>query len=121
MSERYDFQITDDGVVVILPGGALMDFGPHGPLDERIACAAIRQCLADLAERDARIERVEAELERLRAQEPLFLLTTGAIDSSGEQDDWDIENYWRIASFCAAHPGEKINLYAEPMPAKGAK
>jgi hypothetical protein len=70
-----------------------------------------------------RAERAESELARLRGQEPLFLLTTGAIDSDGEQDDWDIEcdSSRRLDAFCAAHPGMTVKLYAEPMPAKEAK
>ncbi len=56
-----------------------------------------------------------AKLERAAA-EPLFILTTGAIDSDGEQDDWDIEcdSSRRLESFCAAHPGDTVKLYAYP-------
>ena len=56
-----------------------------------------------------------AELERAAA-EPLFILTTGAIDSDGEQDDWDIEcdSQRRLDAFCAARPGSEVNLYAAP-------
>jgi len=63
-----------------------------------------------------------AELERAAA-EPLFILTTGAIDSDGEQDDWDIEcdSSRQLDAFCAAHPGAKVNLYATPPPAPVAE
>ena len=59
-----------------------------------------------------------AELERAAA-EPLFLLTTGAIGSDGEQDDWDIEcdSPRRLDAFCAAHPGETVKLYTTAPPA----
>ena len=82
---------------------------------ERFAYFAIRQQARD-------IESLRAELERAAA-EPLFILTTGAIDSGGEQDDWDIEcdSSSRLDAFCAAHPGAKVNLYTAPLPAPVAE
>lgn len=48
--------------------------------------------------------------------EPLFLLHTGQIDSSGEQDDWDCEadSGQRVENFCRQHPGMTIKLFATP-------
>lgn len=54
--------------------------------------------------------------------EPLFLLHTGSIDSSGEQDDWDTEaNSWKaVVEFCRDHPGQTVGLYpfAAPLAAQ---
>lgn len=45
--------------------------------------------------------------------EPLFLLHCGQIDSSGEQDDWDIEadSGKRVEEFCRLHPDQTVKLY----------
>ena len=55
--------------------------------------------------------------------DPLFLLHCGQIDSSGEQDDWDIEadSGKRVEEFCRLHPGQTVNLYPHVQyPAVGA-
>lgn len=48
----------------------------------------------------------------------LFLLHAGQIDSSGEQDDWDVEaDSWKaVEDFCRKYPGQTIKLYAGPEP-----
>jgi hypothetical protein len=144
MSTRYDFQITDNGdVIVLLPGGALCDFSQHGLSDERIAQAAFRQLIADIAERDARIaelsklvmragsdvmeqmaraERAEAELARLRAQEPVAWMWNDELGchhaSAGSK-----KPIW-LESSASAEYIRQANLrplYAEPMPAKESK
>lgn len=55
--------------------------------------------------------------------EPLFLLHTGQIDGSGEQDEWDTEaNSWTaVEEFCRQHPGKTIGLYpaSQPMSREG--
>ena len=45
--------------------------------------------------------------------EPLFLLHTGQIDSSREQDEWETEVHSgkRVDEFCRQHPGQTIGLY----------
>jgi hypothetical protein len=50
------------------------------------------------------------------AQEPLFLLHTGDIDSNGEQGDWESEtdSGVRVDEFCAQHPNKTFGLYTTP-------
>jgi len=50
------------------------------------------------------------------AQEPLFLLHTGDIDSNGEQNDWESEadSGVRVDEFCAQHPNKTFGLYTTP-------
>lgn len=60
---------------------------------------------------------VEAELAQpAEGGEPLFILHCGKIDSSGEQDEWEVEadSHKRVDDFCRLHPGKKIKLYATP-------
>lgn len=51
-------------------------------------------------------------------QEPLYLLHTGAIDSDGEQDEFDAEpdSYKRVEAYCRANPGITVGLYPHPTP-----
>jgi hypothetical protein len=88
MSERYEFNDTVQGILSVSCDGDTWYLD-----DAEWEGCAIRQLLADIAERDARIadlrgvylhaqecvvdwmaraERAEAELARLRAQEPVF-------------------------------------------------
>ena len=55
-------------------------------------------------------------IEEAEKQEPLFLLYTGEIDGSGEQDDWDIEadSGKRVDEFCADNPSQTVPLFAAP-------
>ncbi len=58
-------------------------------------------------------------IKQAEKQEPLFLLYTGEIDSSGEQDEWDIVQArllrdLRVDEFCAANPGQTVPLYTAP-------
>lgn len=57
--------------------------------------------------------------------EPLFLLHTGEIDSSGEQAEWEIEHdsQQRVDAFCALNPGVTVKLFAgaPPHKAEGAE
>lgn len=52
--------------------------------------------------------------------EPLFLLHTGEIDSSGEQAEWEIEHdsQQRVDAFCALNPGVTVKLFAGAPPHK---
>ena len=62
---------------------------------------------------------VAATAQAQPAAVPLFLLHTGKIDNSGEQDEWDCEadSGKRVQEFCRQHPGQTIWLYAQPVPA----
>lgn len=66
------------------------------------------------------IEALESALSQpAEAQgEPLFLLHTGQIDSSGEQDEWETEadSQQRVDEFCRQHPGMTIGLYPSAQP-----
>jgi len=82
---------------------------------EKIRAAINRECPNGGSDAPDEALAALAELEKAAA-EPLFILTTGAIGSDGEQDDWDIEcdSSRRLESFCAAHPGSTVALYAAP-------
>lgn len=66
----------------------------------------------------AAIDQLAALSQPAEGQEPLFLLYTGQIDSSGEQDEWETEaDSWnRVEAFCRANPGKTIGLYPVAQP-----
>lgn len=70
------------------------------------ACADLRELLRGR-------ERLETDPATNPAQDPLFLLQCGAVDSNGEQDDWEIEadSGARVGQFCALNPGKTVSLY----------
>lgn len=74
--------------------------------------------IADLAIGAAGRAPAPTALTAAPTQEPLVLLHCGQIDSSGEQDEWDIEpdSGDRVDAFAALHPGKTIPLYPHPAP-----
>jgi hypothetical protein len=78
--------------------------------------------------RDAQKRPEELGLQRIaagaapQAAEPLYLLHTGQIDSSGEQDDFDVEcnSYKAVEAFCRQHPAQVIGLYPAALAAGAA-
>lgn len=80
------------------------DIGTKAATDEQFV-AGLRNVIAEHEAKKAS-----------RSGEPLFLLTCGAIDSDGYQQEWDVEanSGKAIDAFARSHPGETIGLYAAP-------
>jgi len=129
MSERYE--VVDQGhrVKIVCPDGSVECFDPSTvgvPNLDDVAAGAIRQLFADIAERDARIEsllsmaetnyaalcRAEAELARLREQEPV---ATVCLITDRFAHNHCIETQLQVDPSAQLPIGTK--LYAEPMPA----
>lgn len=80
--------------------------------------AALNELRAALAQpmTDGEYKAVGEQIRAQPAQEPLFLLHTGQIDSGGEQDEWETEadSYKRVEEFCRQHPSKTIGLFPAP-------